>query len=165
MKTCSKCKAEKSVDDFGKDSRASDGKRTDCKKCVSDYNAARRATHPIPKEYFREYRARHPEVTKAAQAQWKERNPELAKEVSRRDRHRRRAIQHGVDAEIVNRQVVWERDQGVCHICDEPVSFDEMHLDHVVPLSRGGAHAYDNVASAHPACNMRKGSKLIEEMA
>jgi 5-methylcytosine-specific restriction endonuclease McrA len=36
------------------------------------------------------------------------------------------------------------------------------HLDHVVPLSRGGEHSYANVQVAHPFCNLSKGPRLIE---
>jgi hypothetical protein len=31
-------------------------------------------------------------------------------------------------------------------------------LDHVVPLSRGGSHSWENVRCAHLSCNVAKGS-------
>lgn len=37
-------------------------------------------------------------------------------------------------------------------------------IDHVIPLSRGGAHAMGNVQSAHLRCNSSKGDKLIGEV-
>lgn len=38
----------------------------------------------------------------------------------------------------------------------------DFHVDHVVPLSKGGMHGYTNVQPAHPRCNMRKGAKCPE---
>lgn len=63
--------------------------------------------------------------------------------------------------ERVYRSVVWERDGGVCHICHEPADPTNWHLEHVVPLARGGEHSYANTAVSHPACNLRKGTKLL----
>lgn len=37
MKTCKKCKVEKELTDFNKESRSKDGCRSQCKKCVSQY--------------------------------------------------------------------------------------------------------------------------------
>jgi 5-methylcytosine-specific restriction endonuclease McrA len=66
--------------------------------------------------------------------------------------------------EDVDRQIVLERDEGICHICSDPVDPNEWHLDHVVPLSKGGTHEYANVAVSHPFCNESKGDKLLEEL-
>jgi 5-methylcytosine-specific restriction endonuclease McrA len=33
-------------------------------------------------------------------------------------------------------------------------------LDHIIPLSAGGAHTLDNVACAHRSCNLEKGDTL-----
>lgn len=58
--------------------------------------------------------------------------------------------------ERIYRAKVWERDRGRCHICGQMADPKEWHLEHIVPLSRGGEHSYRNVAVAHPACNQRK---------
>lgn len=55
------------------------------------------------------------------------------------------------------------RDKNRCHICGERVSARpyphplSASMDHVVPLSKGGAHDPDNVKLAHLRCNVRKG--------
>jgi 5-methylcytosine-specific restriction endonuclease McrA len=58
-----------------------------------------------------------------------------------------------------------EMHQGLCGICGETIT-DAFHVDHVMPLSRGGLHAYRNAQPAHPGCNMRKHDRLptIEEL-
>lgn len=58
--------------------------------------------------------------------------------------------------EGIRRREIWERDSGLCHICGEPVSFECMELDHVRPLSKGGTHTKDNVATSHGPCNRKK---------
>jgi 5-methylcytosine-specific restriction endonuclease McrA len=34
------------------------------------------------------------------------------------------------------------------------------HVDHVVPLARGGEHSYANTQPACPPCNMSKGARV-----
>lgn len=38
-----------------------------------------------------------------------------------------------------------------------------IHMDHVIPVSRGGRHAIGNVLPACQACNLAKGAKLLAE--
>ena len=37
------------------------------------------------------------------------------------------------------------------------------HVEHMTPLSRGGAHDWFNIALACPTCNLRKNAKTLEE--
>lgn len=69
---------------------------------------------------------------------------------------RRRAAIKTATVEKVSRLVVWERDGGICYICDLPADPARWHLDHTVPINVGGPHSYANVAVSHPSCNMRK---------
>lgn len=55
----------------------------------------------------------------------------------------------------------------ICHLCDEKI---ERHrrcpdpqaatIDHLIPLSLGGKHVWENVKAAHAFCNFVKGSSL-----
>jgi 5-methylcytosine-specific restriction endonuclease McrA len=54
---------------------------------------------------------------------------------------------------------VFERDGWVCGICGDDVEPDDASLDHIVSMSNGGSHTYDNVQCAHTACNVRKGNR------
>jgi 5-methylcytosine-specific restriction endonuclease McrA len=38
------------------------------------------------------------------------------------------------------------------------------HIDHIIPLSRGGRHSIGNLAPACAACNLKKGYKYLVEM-
>lgn len=79
------------------------------------------------------------------------------KERGREVVNRRRARQRGAYRENVERQKVWERDEGVCGICGEGADMDDWHLDHIIPLGPG-EHSYENVRVAHPRCNIAKGA-------
>jgi len=35
-----------------------------------------------------------------------------------------------------------------------------LHLDHVIPLSKGGYDTIDNIRPTHGICNIRKGARL-----
>lgn len=100
-------------------------------------------------------------------ASWQKRSaddPEGMLLAARKVNAKRRARLKGASVENVDPSVVLKRDAGVCGICHEPL-IGEWHLDHVVPLARGGEHSYKNTQAAHPLCNMSKGARLPEEVA
>ncbi len=47
---------------------------------------------------------------------------------------------------------------GRCHWCD--VNLSDYHVDHVIPVSRGGAHERGNLVLACPTCNLTKSNKM-----
>lgn len=65
---------------------------------------------------------------------------------------------------------VYDKFDGVCQLCGEKTDWEDVingHIrknyptvDHVVPLSKGGTHTWDNVQLAHMACNSKKHDKL-----
>jgi 5-methylcytosine-specific restriction endonuclease McrA len=85
--------------------------------------------------------------------------------------HRRRAKRYGVEHQTVNKLKVFERDEWRCHLCGCDTPRDKRgkgeanspELDHVIPLSRGGAHTYGNTRCACRACNLAKGNSLPGE--
>ena len=78
----------------------------------------------------------------------------------------RRARKAGATVESFRSEEIYERDGWVCQLCDgrvdrslawpEPMSAS---LDHIVPLSKGGAHSRANVQCSHLDCNVRKGAR------
>lgn len=62
--------------------------------------------------------------------------------------------------EQVDRELVLERDGGLCGLCHTPVDPGDWHLDHIIPIVQGGEHSYRNVQVSHPRCNRAKGGRL-----
>jgi 5-methylcytosine-specific restriction endonuclease McrA len=59
----------------------------------------------------------------------------------------------------LNRRSVFARDGNRCQYCSGPAE----SIDHVVPRSRGGEHAWDNVVAACRPCNVRKRDRMLHE--
>jgi len=121
--------------------------------CIA-YTAEYQRAHPERKrEHDRRYARRHSaEIVKRVK-RWQRENPERTREHLRKSKAKRRGAG---EARTFSREAVWERDGGRCHICGGRCDHDDWHMDHLVPLSRGGAHAPDNVAVSHPRCNRRR---------
>jgi 5-methylcytosine-specific restriction endonuclease McrA len=63
--------------------------------------------------------------------------------------------------------VLIERDGNVCHICLTEIDLSLARnsrfgatIDHVVPVSKGGADTLENMKLAHWICNIKKGNKV-----
>ncbi|HEY8467915.1 MAG TPA: HNH endonuclease [Solirubrobacterales bacterium] len=68
-----------------------------------------------------------------------------------RDVHRRK----------ITRKAVLARDSYTCQYCGREST--GLTVDHVVPRSRGGTSAWDNIVAACAPCNRRKGNRLPDE--
>jgi len=61
------------------------------------------------------------------------------------------------------RKNIFFRDKNRCQYCGGRFSTSELNLDHVIPLSRGGKSAWQNVVCCCVRCNSRKGGLLLHE--
>ncbi len=72
-----------------------------------------------------------------------------------------RRIPHQTRA--LSRKNILMRDRYTCQYCMKVLPAGELTLDHVIPRSRAGESAWENlVACCHP-CNNKKGSRTPEE--
>jgi hypothetical protein len=55
---------------------------------------------------------------------------------------------------------VVRRDGQVCQLCGKNVPDNELHLDHLIPVSRGGASTVDNLRVLCADCNIEKSDAL-----
>lgn len=62
---------------------------------------------------------------------------------------------------IETRQRIFKRDNYTCRYCS--IRGGRLECDHVVPVSRGGSHEDDNLATACFTCNRSKRDKTVEE--
>lgn len=155
--------------------------------CATHWRRERRdedpAWHEHEKARQRQWTAANPERVVGARRRSRERHREAALTRCRvwrganRDmvlannwRARRRA--YGLDesiVDLVDPDVVYERDAGVCGLCSEFVDPDlsaadpmSATIDHTVPVSDPtSTHSYANVELAHADCNRSKGGRAI----
>lgn len=53
------------------------------------------------------------------------------------------------------------KEKSHCYYCGGLVAGDDVHFDHIVPISKGGSHSPANICVSCPGCNLEKGAKLI----
>lgn len=59
------------------------------------------------------------------------------------------------------RKVVYYRDGGECIKCGKRVGLDNFHVDHIIPISKGGAEwELSNLELSCPGCNLSKGARM-----
>lgn len=133
-------------------------------------------THPVQKRFCSRkckgaYRVRHSEAWmayhKAHRAEsdarwtaWRTAHPDVAKA----DRDRRQAIKRGVDGPPITVTELLERGGEWCGLCGASLR-DDITIDHLKPLSRGGTHEKHNLLLAHFNCNRSKHDKPFVEWA
>lgn len=61
----------------------------------------------------------------------------------------------------LTKREIFRRDDYTCQYCGTPGT--HLTIDHIVPRYRGGTHTWDNLVAACPACNRRKGGRLLSE--
>ena len=60
--------------------------------------------------------------------------------------------------------MVYKRDKGLCQICGAKVPRRGYHVDHIIPISKGGDEwDQENMQLACPKCNLTKSDKLEED--
>lgn len=99
--------------------------------------------------YFRAYKKKHPEYSRL-------------KEHTRRAKRNGNGGSYSVQEEM--ELFAWQ--QGRCHYCGTLLySCMPYHLDHKIPLSRGGSNSIENIAISCQRCNALKHDKTEKEFA
>ena len=101
---------------------------------------------------------------------WRASNPEKAKQVGRKSRlanpliqrnktARRRSLLRSNGTYLVSKIEILRLLRKGCFYCGANAE----HIDHIVPISRGGRHSVGNLTGACKSCNLSKGAKFITE--
>jgi 5-methylcytosine-specific restriction endonuclease McrA len=106
------------------------------------------------------YPVASPHVRRTSNRRWKVANREKVKEA----KSRRRAQSVGNRLGPVDLQLVVEEARGICAACRTFVPDGMRHIDHVIPLGRGGPHSQDNLQLLCYRCNTSKGAKMPDEV-
>lgn len=137
------------------------------------------------KKRTRAYLVKNPDKARAAVARWREKNREYDLERTRQYHrehpekrsewnNRRRARRLGNGFEPYTEQQVLDMYGIDCHLCGEPIDLEAgrqigkvgwekgLHIDHLLPMAKGGPDTLENVRPSHGKCNLLKGTTVQE---
>jgi 5-methylcytosine-specific restriction endonuclease McrA len=133
--------------------------------CDACYSRLKRSRNPeLYNSSSRLYTDRHPERRRSAKLKWQAKFPERHKAQVRFDVKARKARLRGATVNNLTKGE-WELLKIIhlnsCAYCgDIP---DKLTQDHVIPLSKGGAHSFENIVPACVSCNSSKGTQLADD--
>ena len=61
------------------------------------------------------------------------------------------------------RRALWEEQNRRCGYCGTKIGFSEVTIDHIIPLSKGGTNALDNLQACCGFCNKAKDDSLGDD--
>jgi len=190
MKTCTSCLQEKSKNNFGKCSKLPDGLNIYCLECnrkkSREWRAAnsekyleqsRKVYHGnIEKNraYKREEARRNIEQRKQYAAKRRDENYEKVISIERASRQKNKEknrpaknARQQIRNRIVQGQVFTIFDKDLRRLYSQPCTScgtkENLSIDHIIPLSRGGSHSIGNMMTLCRSCNSSKGNKTIVE--
>jgi 5-methylcytosine-specific restriction endonuclease McrA len=125
---------------------------------AKEYTDKWRAANPDKvRAYLKARYAANPDRVKAFKDAWREANPG-AKRIHERNRRARKNNNGGeLSSDICSKLLILQR--GKCAVCKKGIKRAGFHLDHIIPLSRGGKNSDGNTQLTCPTCNMKKGGK------
>lgn len=113
------------------------------------------------KAYNNRWNADHREQARATEKAYKQRRPEVRQGI----KARRRAAEGShttTDLEAIRAAQTDKRGRLRCWYCGKPVK-GSAHLEHKIPLSRGGTNWPSNLCYACEACNLHKSKRTHTE--
>lgn len=156
MKTCLRCKVSKPFESFGAWRYSKDGRQVWCRQCRSKYQQEHRLTE---KERARRWYQANKERHYLDNKKWRAENPQKASIIKRNYKGRRRATGGNVTSqEWLDRLAEFNNHCAYCNTLDS-----NLEMEHMVPLSRSGAHEIDNLVPACRRCNAEKHTQTLLE--
>lgn len=149
VKTCPKCKQEKSVSEFHRDKNRKDGYTSLCKSCKKGYH----------QEYERS--------EKCKKVRQKYAQTPKGKLIHRKIWQRKRAIKKAVNFWLPFDTIFWnfklKLTKGYCPSCGRYIGIDKLSMDHIFPLSKSGFHIGWNTMPLCGSCNSLKWNRNLFE--
>lgn len=102
-------------------------------------------------------------------------SPECSRRYGNRKRDKRIPKEQQVDR--ITLKKLYKRDEGICYLCGEECDWNDWMvsskgnsypgdkyptIEHILPISKGGLDAWDNVRLAHWKCNLEKADGIIK---
>lgn len=166
-KECSKCKIWLPLVEYSKDNSKWDGLYGFCKSCAKEKDRKIYLENPKKKyekvlEYqrktglIRKYKPYNPNYYSSDKSKMKKR----ARDLKRRALNKNANIEYKITCSVIeNIKIKYDNK---CAYCGKDCSI-EYHIDHKLPLSRGGGNEFDNLALSCPTCNLKKHDKTDVE--
>ena len=184
---CSKCLKPFDISFYHKNKSKKNGINTQCKFCVSESNKHYRENNDESiKLYGKLWRENNKDKKYMVDKKWKENNKEkvnkykkaykdrnkekislknkeyrktdMGKFVQKNYKHKRRAIEKSGD--VTTKQLLeLTKNAKTCYWCNTSLKNKVVHIDHYVPLSKGGLHTISNLVVTCSECNLKKNAK------
>lgn len=192
LKKCTKCEHKFPATPvfFGVCNRSQSGLAARCRWCIRDSqqeqyqrnpkkfikraNAWAKAHRKQANEYARDWVAKNRDQHALAVQRWTENNRDKRRAIGRAYAKRnpltvrvknqnRRARLRDAPGKFTKADArkQYEQQGGRCYWCKLPL--EAYHLDHKIPLAKGGTNHPDNIVCACPSCNLSKGDLLPED--
>lgn len=109
---------------------------------------------------------------KSSRKAWELNNPDIVRKNARSKSRKRRALKKNNGFEPYTESQVLNAYGSLCHICDSQIDLSAprwlgkngweygLHIDHIIPISKGGPDTLSNVRPSHAICNVKKGAKI-----
>jgi 5-methylcytosine-specific restriction endonuclease McrA len=105
--------------------------------------------------YMREYHKKNYEHIKQVQKSWSKSHPQSKTS----NQQRRRSVIRNGNFTDDDWEMMMDQYEGKCLCCG---STDHVGRDHIVPISKGGKHEWENIQPLCTPCNRAKGAKSTD---
>lgn len=164
---------------FYKNITKKDGLQILCKQCVKEYKQKNKEKisdkmkiyyqlnkqklakyHQDNKHRILCYKKEYGKLNKEKLAEQKSRYYKSikGKATLKNSKHKRRTIKKQGDIDT-NKLLEFQQNAKVCYWCNKSLKNKVVHIDHYVPLAKGGEHTLSNLVVSCQSCNNRKHAK------
>lgn len=170
MRLCKKCGIEKPFSEFSKASAKPGGISYRCRLCNAEnarewrINNEERFKQTLRNNYLNN---RENRLQKAKD--WREANRDVKRDYNR---NRKLKLKDSTIGCFTESDII-ELYGTSCHLCGFAIDMkaprqsgkpgwqNGLHIDHVVPVSRGGKNTIENVRPSHGLCNLKKNNRMV----